>query len=182
MIFHGDQISWGPKMTGAKMRLGIISVIAISWANKCHSNLNTFAAIVPSPTPAAPALQVNIKNVISVTLSLSSGCAPIRSASSTRNSIHCWTCKIFQKIKIISFWVLNICLLILSLVAHPLICLCAEVGILNFEYFVIFVTIFSQLLNPSLKLRKRQLYCSKFTCLANKKFIFSVKIKHKKNL
>ena len=31
----------------------------------------------------------------------------------------------------------------MSLVAHPLICNCAEVGILNFEYYIIFVMFFS---------------------------------------
>ena len=30
-------------------------------------------------------------------------------------------------------------------------------------------------------MRKREFYCSKFSCLTKKKFIFSIKSKHKKN-
>ena len=40
--------------------------------------------------------------------------------------------------------------------------------------------IFFQLFKTSLKLRKREFYWPKFSCLTNKKFIFSVKSKQKK--
>ena len=51
--------------------------------------------------------------------------------------------------------------------------------LLHFEYYIIFSMLFFQL-KTSLKLRKREFYCSKFSCLT-KIFFFSVKSKHKKN-
>ena len=53
--------------------------------------------------------------------------------------------------------------------------------ILHFEYYIIFFMGFFQLLKTSLKMRKREFYCSKFFCLTKKKRIFSIKSKHKKN-
>ena len=66
--------------------------------------------------------------------------------------------------------------LIMSLVAHPLICKCAEFWILhNIFYVLYFPTPQNQF-----KTEKKEFNCSNFSCLNNKKSIFLVKSKHKK--
>jgi hypothetical protein len=63
----------------------------------------------------------------------------------------------------------------MSLVAHVLICKCAEVGILNLEYYETFVYFCFQLLKNSFNWES-------ISWLTNKKFIFSVKVNKKKDL